>query len=180
MSQLGVREALAAGGINGYGRTGAGDRTNARVRRARTQIRGGGGPLAGPEGGEGVLSRTSGRRRRILAWGPALVYAGFIAFGSSLPGGTVETRVPDFVLHGLEYMGLGVLTHLGFRWGLGHTEARSALLAVLVSTVYGVSDEIHQSFVPGRESSLLDLLADGAGATLAQLLILAGRRRAPG
>jgi len=30
-------------------------------------------------------------------------------------------------------------------------------------SVYAASDEVHQSFVPGREMSILDWLADAAG-----------------
>ena len=36
-------------------------------------------------------------------------------------------------------------------------------LITLLTIMYGCSDEFHQSFVPGRDSSLLDVLADGIG-----------------
>jgi VanZ family protein len=42
-----------------------------------------------------------------------------------------------------------------------------ALLAAFCFTVlYGVTDEIHQLWVPGRSSDLLDALADATGALL--------------
>jgi len=50
-----------------------------------------------------------------------------------------------------------------------------ALLAVLASTVYGVTDEVHQRFVPGRTADLLDLAADAVGATIAAVGALAAR-----
>ena|SRR3989344_3994432 len=42
------------------------------------------------------------------------------------------------------------------------TWKRVLLLTILV-TVYGVTDEYHQSFVPGRDASAWDILADGLG-----------------
>lgn len=46
-------------------------------------------------------------------------------------------------------------------------DARAATLAVLLAVAYGVSDEWHQSFVPGRSSDLADVLADALGAATA-------------
>lgn len=53
-----------------------------------------------------------------------------------------------------------------------------AWLAVLLASLYGVSDEVHQAFVPGRSADLLDWLADTAGAAVAVSLVRlwAGRR----
>ena len=45
---------------------------------------------------------------------------------------------------------------------------RSARLAAIVGAVlYGVSDEFHQSFVPGRDASLFDVGVNTIGAILA-------------
>jgi VanZ family protein len=41
---------------------------------------------------------------------------------------------------------------------------RLFVYAVLLTTLYGLSDEWHQWFVPGRDASAADLLADFAGA----------------
>ncbi|GHT66612.1 hypothetical protein FACS1894110_10600 [Spirochaetia bacterium] len=40
------------------------------------------------------------------------------------------------------------------------------LLAAVISSVYGIIDEIHQSFVPGRDCNIWDWLADTIGALL--------------
>lgn len=92
-----------------------------------------------------------------------------------LPGG-----MSDKTAHLLAYAGLGVLVlraTSGARWS-GVT-GRSALAAWLVAVAYGVSDEIHQRFVPGRASELADLAADATGAALAvvMLLVVAAIRR---
>lgn len=49
-----------------------------------------------------------------------------------------------------------------------HNSNRSviAVVIVLFCIIYGISDEFHQSFIPGRFSSIWDVLADGLGALL--------------
>ena len=53
---------------------------------------------------------------------------------------------------------------------------RVILLVVLV-TVYGATDEYHQSFVPGRDASGRDLLADGLGGFIAAWMLFWWDRR---
>lgn len=36
-------------------------------------------------------------------------------------------------------------------------------LAVIITLLYGISDEIHQSFVPNRTYDIHDIVADGIG-----------------
>ena len=43
---------------------------------------------------------------------------------------------------------------------------RVALFAVLAGVLWGVLDEIHQAFVPGRSADLLDLVADSVGIVI--------------
>ena len=49
-----------------------------------------------------------------------------------------------------------------------HSSNRSviAIVVVLFCTVYGISDEFHQYFIPGRVVSFWDVMADGLGALL--------------
>lgn len=71
----------------------------------------------------------------------------------------------DKGLHFVEYGVLGFLVaHAAFRTWPRHHPLRTASLAVLVAVLWGLLDEIHQAFVPGRSSDVLDLVADGAGA----------------
>jgi VanZ family protein len=53
---------------------------------------------------------------------------------------------------------------------------RRSLLAVLLATLYGLSDELHQAFVPGRSATLFDVAIDALGATLAVCLVAGWRR----
>ena len=51
-------------------------------------------------------------------------------------------------------------------------------LAASLASLYGVLDEVHQAFVPGRSSDAGDWLADTTGALIAVLLFAWLRRRA--
>lgn len=81
----------------------------------------------------------------------------------------------DLVLSsGAHVLLFGVLAFL-WRWVLdGQKHAR--VLALLLTLVYGASDEFHQSFVPGRSPDLFDLVCDSLGAVLGLVLWDALRR----
>jgi VanZ family protein len=86
---------------------------------------------------------------------------------SSRPLPEAVSRVPDWTTHGAGYAILSVLVGRALAGGLGRpVPARAALLAVAVSTLYGVTDEAHQSFVPGRDADPWDLVKDLGGAAL--------------
>ncbi|MDK2940032.1 MAG: hypothetical protein PWQ51_2197 [Methanolobus sp.] len=79
----------------------------------------------------------------------------------------------DKVAHMFLYFGLGVLLHLTFKNSDNVVLRKyAALFAVILGVIYGITDEFHQSFVPGRSSSVHDLLADGIGVTIAQVLFV--------
>lgn len=50
------------------------------------------------------------------------------------------------------------------------------MITILCCLLYGISDEFHQSFIPGRSVSGLDILADTAGALLVGVVWLLIRR----
>jgi hypothetical protein len=57
--------------------------------------------------------------------------------------------------HVLEYAGLNLLLYRAFRLHV-YRPSRAWLLAGLVAALYAVSDEWHQTFVPGREGTACD------------------------
>jgi VanZ family protein len=80
-------------------------------------------------------------------------------------------RVPDWITHGAAYLVLCALLCRALAGGLGRPlSVLAALSAVGLATAYGVSDELHQSLVPGREASLADVLKDLGGALAGSLL----------
>ena len=79
------------------------------------------------------------------------------------PFPTVTARVSDKVLHLVEYSGLAVLfvrafTREGWSW------RDAALAAIVMTSLYGASDEYHQAFVPNRTPAVSDWVADSLGA----------------
>lgn len=51
------------------------------------------------------------------------------------------------------------------------TDARARMLALIVAVLYAASDELHQAFVPGRSSSIVDVWIDAGGALMALLVV---------
>ena len=118
----------------------------------------------------------SASTRFLVYWGPVVGYAGLIFYLSAqshpedqLPLFLFED-VSDKVLHAMEYAILALVCYRAFRWGAGPLVARQALvLAIVAASVFGITDELHQFFVPFRESSWQDWLADTIGAVIGAL-----------
>jgi VanZ family protein len=103
--------------------------------------------------------------------GPVLAYAALIFSLSSLS--SFPEAVPfelnfDKVAHFMEYFILGCLL---YRWFSSMDRCRKGwhvlLMTILIGTGYALSDEWHQSFVPGRDASLWDVLFDVFGVGMA-------------
>ena len=89
-----------------------------------------------------------------------------------------QPRVED-VLHGMQHraahlLAYGLLGLLG-RWAFDGLP-RATFWAILVTSVFGATDEWHQAFTPGRRAAVDDWLLDTAAAGVA--LYLWGRLRA--
>ena len=119
-------------------------------------------------------------RRRALAAAAALACMAVVTYLSSL----AQPDIPpgpwawsDKLTHAAVFGTIGLL------WALAAARpgARAVLAAVAITAAFGAADEFHQSFTPGRDASLLDLLADTVGATAGALLVTwySARRWAP-
>jgi len=99
-------------------------------------------------------------------WFPVLFYCTAIFIQSSFPGPKVVSTFfhIDKALHFFAYAFLGILFLRALRnSAMGHREGLVFMLAILLTTIYGGTDEWHQSFVPGRTPDWWDLLADLLG-----------------
>ena len=105
---------------------------------------------------------------RLSLWVPVGVYCALIfALSSVSTVPALPIRVGDKVAHALLYAGFGFLVTRALAGGPGRqVTPRAALAALAICAAYGLSDEIHQLFVPRRMFDLTDLAADVAGGGL--------------
>lgn len=103
--------------------------------------------------------------RRLVSWLPALLWASLIFVLSSQPSLPSPSQLNDKQAHATAYAVLALLCLMGLtRWRWGAVAGASLVGAFVLTVAYGVSDELHQSFVPGRSPDVADVLADAAGA----------------
>jgi VanZ family protein len=129
-------------------------------------------------------ARAATPRAILLAWLPAALYMTTIWVVSSLETPTFPTEafpLRDKGVHFVEYGVLGLLlAHACLRTFVQHARLRVAAFAILFGVLWGLFDEIHQAFVPGRSADALDLVADSLGVVAGTLVRLGvGRLRAP-
>lgn len=108
-------------------------------------------------------------------WAPVVVLMVAIFFASSLsdpglpPGG-----LSDKGAHVVAYAALGAALIRALASGQARLmTVMRVLIAAGLATAYGMTDELHQRFVPDRTPELLDLVADAAGG-LAGAILFAG------
>ena len=115
--------------------------------------------------------------RWVLFYLPPLLFMGLIFYVSSrswvpipLPSWVI---IRDKIVHAMEY---GVLCYLWIRAFRMDDKRpiglRVYVAAALIASAYAVSDEYHQSFVPGRFATIGDVIADSVGAILAATVLL--------
>jgi VanZ family protein len=100
-----------------------------------------------------------------------LLWMGAIFILSNQPKG----GIPSFglwdtlVKKGGHFLAYSVLAFLGLRVTV--TGKRPYLSAMLLTVLYAISDELHQTYIPGRNGTPMDVMIDSLGA-LAALFIL--------
>jgi VanZ family protein len=102
-----------------------------------------------------------------IFWFPILLYCLLIFIQSSRPSPDITPHWPYFdkVLHFTAYAVLGALFLRAFNiTRIKHHLKLIIILSIILSSLYGISDEIHQSFVPFRTADAMDALADILGS----------------
>lgn len=86
-----------------------------------------------------------------------------------LPNNTVDLLIKES-LHVVEFAILYGLIVLAFL-GNGNFTPLISLAAAIFSAFYGLTDEIHQAFVPYRSATLIDAIKDVTGVLLSFLVV---------
>ncbi len=103
----------------------------------------------------------------------------FIFYLSSFPPPQAAREVPVYfdikLIHIMEYGALNLLvffaldrtTRIPFVWKM--------VYSIAITILYGLTDELHQVFVPGRSGKLIDIAANFIGCMVAQSFVFAFR-----
>jgi VanZ family protein len=114
------------------------------------------------------------RKSSTIAWVAAILWMLAIFIMSSIPLYRLP-RGPEYIpaiIHFTEFFILASLLIWALSGGFGRRlHFISVFTAFAVSVFYGVVDEFHQIFVPGRVPDAWDILLDATGAAAACLLI---------
>ena len=100
-------------------------------------------------------------------WLPVIAYMAMLFVFSSfstLPSPPGDLSAYD--VHIAAYAGLGALTARATGKGLRDVSWRAVVAAIVIASLYGVTDEYHQRFVPGRSFDVLDMVADTIGSVV--------------
>lgn len=117
-------------------------------------------------------------KRALVLFGPVVALCALIVFlssrtsigiGFSFPG---MDKVAHFVVYGL--LGLLLARAMG---GYGLSDVRALRFSGLLGSLFGLTDELHQSTVPGREADVWDFAVDVVGVYLGAMLWLMLQRR---
>ncbi|MAG52723.1 MAG: hypothetical protein CMH62_02055 [Nanoarchaeota archaeon] len=113
-------------------------------------------------------------KKQIIYWVPVYLYMGIIFYfssQSSISLGGQPIGGPNIIAplrHSAEYF---ILALLVFRGSItSKFRKNSVLITILISGLYGFSDEVHQYFVPGRTFSFGDILFDLLGIIIGVLI----------
>ncbi|RPI20721.1 MAG: VanZ family protein [Chloroflexota bacterium] len=100
------------------------------------------------------------------------------AFSSRTPGQVPTFGPYDALLKKLSHMVGYALLAVAYLHGIGREKPRAPAWAWLLAVAYGITDEFHQSFVPGRGPLLWDVGIDSLGALFGLLLWFIPRTQA--
>ena len=94
----------------------------------------------------------------------------FIFVASSVPGSQLPAGMWDKLAHLLVYAALGAFFMIPLSGGrVSRVTMTTAGASIVLSFLYGLSDEVHQMFTPGRSPDILDVVADTIGAAAGAL-----------
>lgn len=121
-----------------------------------------------------TAGRRSAFRQIVFYWLPVALYISLIFYVSSLtqPPDPLQFSGADKFYHLGEYGLFSLLVGRAIRKSLSpYSMLGASVMTLALVMIVGSADEYYQSFVPGRDSSLLDWGADALAAVMAQALL---------
>jgi VanZ family protein len=111
-------------------------------------------------------------------WVPTVLWMGVIFFLSTLSESATPGRgiISDKICHGAEYFFLAFLILFALQRTTRAKFFTAFWITLVWAALYGLSDEIHQLYVPTRQFDVGDLLADVGGVVLLFLILWALQR----
>ena len=108
-------------------------------------------------------------------WIPAALYMALIFYLSSKPAPSELRFIPIIaklkVVHSIEYGVLYLLLWYAIIRTTAYNKMETFALALVITVLYGLTDEFHQIFIIDRTARIADVVADGVGGVLAQAVI---------
>ena len=108
--------------------------------------------------------------RLLGLWLPVAAWMAMIFGVSSLQMPPGIGFVPDWMSHGGVYCALAALTSRALAGGVRAAPLRVALMSAALGSLYGVTDEWHQVYVPHRTAEAADVVKDMGGAVVGAAL----------
>ncbi|MDM8535543.1 VanZ family protein [Desulfobacterales bacterium HSG17] len=103
----------------------------------------------------------------LIYWFPILLYCILIFIQSAYPSPIKGVSIPhmDKLLHFGGYAFLGALIFRAIKNSISNAEIKTIMIiSIVISSFYGLTDELHQSFVASRSADIMDFAADTAGS----------------
>jgi len=109
--------------------------------------------------------------KKFIYFLPSIVVMSIIFCLSSLPstgigGSLVEQFFIHKTLHVLVYSGLSISFYFALKNTCHSSTRQNLFMSILFTYIYGIGDEIHQYFIPGRGAKFTDTLFDLFGAII--------------
>ena len=110
-----------------------------------------------------------------------LAWMALITYWSSQPNLPIDQPSVASAMHNFQHRFAHLLAYglMGLlAWWTFEGRPRALLIAIAITSVFGMTDEFHQSFIPGRRAAVDDWLLDTLSATLA-IFVVAQLRKSP-
>jgi VanZ family protein len=122
------------------------------------------------------LEQKAGWRHGVGYLAAAIGYLAAVFALSHVPGSLLrlDWKIWDKAIHCAEYVPVGFLIGgwLAHRSWAPRTRILLVVTAALAVAALGLFDELHQHFVPGRDATLGDVLADALGGLIGAVVVV--------